>query len=248
MKLARTMFGSGDKLLVLLHGNSLSQDIFSFLVKCIEPEFKVVLFDLPGHGDSPKPDNYNIQSFSRILAENINQIGERKYIIAHSLSGHLIIQALDQLPDVEGVVCIGTPPLGAIEDSLMAFPDLGKYMYKETWTPEELDLIVSSLSIENAPLVRRMLSRTDPLFRRSLESAGFLVGFESELKSLNQTTIPVTLLFSEDDPYLNPSYYRHLPEKLTNPLVNLHFLNWGGHAPFIKEPEQFWKLLLENCR
>ncbi|WP_321285485.1 alpha/beta hydrolase [uncultured Sunxiuqinia sp.] len=248
MELARTTFEGGDKLLVLLHGNSLGKDVFTPFVKSITHKYKIVLFDLPGHGDSPKSSNYSIRSFSKILAENINQISGEKYIVAHSISGHLVFNALHLLENISGITCVGSPPLVSLSDTLEAFTDIGKVMFKPEWSAVELEMIINSLSAAHKQTLESIFEKVDPGFRMALSDSSFMEGFRNEVEILNGAEIPVNLVFSSDDPYLNPSYNQFLEAKLTNSIVKLFFLDWGGHVPFVKEPERFWNLLLKNCR
>jgi len=121
MNIERNEFGTGDALVIMHHGNSLDSTIFMPLINELINKYKIITLCLPEHGNSERPDKYNIRDLSQSIVDNINIETVTKYILAHSLSGHLILQEIHKLKDVARVICVGTPALGEITDITSAF-------------------------------------------------------------------------------------------------------------------------------
>ena len=166
-------------------------------------------------------------------------------ILAHSLSGHLVLQNINSFENVSGIVCVGTPPLSAIDDIPKAFTSLGGLMHKELWSDIELNEIVNSLARNNQQTIREILLESDPTFRKALTTQEFFEGFKNEIGNLQKTNIKVSLLFSKDDGYINLSYCEKLDQVIKKPQIKTLFLGYGGHLPFFNYPEKFYKVICD---
>lgn len=109
---------SPGPVLLGIHGNSLSRQIFAPLWN--DPRFtdySLVTYDLPGHGDSERPERpeetYSFSGYARHLASLVQILGLDDFIImGHSLGGHIALQAAVEfgLPGLGGLFLMGTPP------------------------------------------------------------------------------------------------------------------------------------------
>ncbi|MEZ5199644.1 MAG: alpha/beta hydrolase [Bacteroidales bacterium] len=239
----RNEFGTGDTSVIMLHGNSLDPTIFAPLIDELENKFKLITLNLPGHGNSERPNNYNIQNLSQVIIDTINNETGKKYILAHSLSGHLILQGLLQLKDVSGIICVGTPPLNTLADTVTAFTRLGKLMNNAEWSANEEKEIIEGLSKDSYELIKEIIRKSDPNFRKAITTSAFLEGFTSEIENLNKTQIPVSLVFSTNDDYIDTSYCHQLPGTIENPYIKIIFIDYGGHLPFFNFPEKFSRII-----
>ena len=102
---------------LMLHGNSLSSDTFlaQFENEALS-EFRLITFDLPGHGDSaPAPDpekGYSLPGFSTLLPGFIEELGIAGCVlVGHSLGGHIILDSLPEIQTAKGIMIFGTPPI-----------------------------------------------------------------------------------------------------------------------------------------
>ncbi len=98
------------KNLLLLHGAMGSQDQWSLLAGQLENDFTVFRFNFSGHGGSPVPDSFSVQSFAR---EVIAFLSERSlsnvYVLGYSMGGYVAIQVALIRPDlVQRVMTLGT--------------------------------------------------------------------------------------------------------------------------------------------
>ena len=81
--------GTGDTI-VMLHGNGASKDVWLSFAKYLTPNYRVIIPDLPGNGDSSKPldKNYNIMSQMERLNLFVKELNLTKFhLVGHSLGG-----------------------------------------------------------------------------------------------------------------------------------------------------------------
>ena len=82
-------FGSGTRVIALVHGLGLNRHSWQWQVPALSRHFRVITFDLHGHGDSSVPPGTpSLTLFSEQLAELLNHLGiTRASVFGFSLGG-----------------------------------------------------------------------------------------------------------------------------------------------------------------
>ncbi|WP_306301647.1 alpha/beta fold hydrolase, partial [Ilumatobacter nonamiensis] len=105
--------GSGPAI-VLLHGLGMDAHTWDACANVLAERFTVVAVDLPGHGESPCPDDPD--AFTRDAALNdldevLATLDEPPVLVGHSLGGYLALAHAATRPDAtRGVVVLNTGP------------------------------------------------------------------------------------------------------------------------------------------
>lgn len=108
--------------IVLVHGLSLSHEIWAAQRAGLEHGFRVVTVDLRGHGDSDDAanGNYSTEALGADVAAVLDELGARRCVVAgHSMGGMALLAALSGRPEllnrqVAGVVLINTAAAAVI--------------------------------------------------------------------------------------------------------------------------------------
>lgn len=119
--------GKGSTTLVLVHGWSGNISLWREQVPALADKAKLILIDLPGHGESDKPKtDYTLDYFARAVLEVMQDAGASKAtLIGHSMGVPVICRAYEQAPEkVAGLVPV---------DGLLRRPEL---------KPEEVEKFV----------------------------------------------------------------------------------------------------------
>ncbi|MBB6448514.1 pimeloyl-ACP methyl ester carboxylesterase [Geomicrobium halophilum] len=106
-----SMRGKGPAL-IFTHGASWNHEQWVNQVKYFSKGYKVIVWDLRGHGYSSLPQGrVGHSSFSRDLIALLDHLQVEKAILCgHSLGGHISLQTAVKYPDrVEKLILIGTP-------------------------------------------------------------------------------------------------------------------------------------------
>lgn len=111
VSLAYEIEGSGD-VLVLLHGWGVDRSNFTDLAAALSKKYAVVSIDLPGFGESTKPDTaWGVQDYAECIQQflEVNNLAQVKAIIGHSFGGRVAIKAVSHhLINPEKLVLIGS--------------------------------------------------------------------------------------------------------------------------------------------
>lgn len=92
-------FGVGLPTLVFVHGFACDRHDWSAQVRALSSRYRVVTFDLPGHGDSAIPGVSSVAKLAAAVAEVKTRYGgDRVVLIGHSLGCRLILEAFRQSP------------------------------------------------------------------------------------------------------------------------------------------------------
>lgn len=115
--------GSGDSVVLLLHGFGGSLDNWIFNLAAIAENHRVLALDLPGHGLSDKslPDS-SISGMSAFVAKFLERLGvESAHVVGHSMGGAIAIRLMQARP------CM-VKSLGLVSSTLLGPEINGEYL------------------------------------------------------------------------------------------------------------------------
>ena len=113
MKLSIETFGQGEPL-VFIHGMGSAATAWKPLVKVLSNDFKLVLIDLPGHGQTPYSQNQPMDpsSLAKLIKQNLTDLHIDKFhLIGNSLGGWICLEIAASYPESVGSV-IALAPAG----------------------------------------------------------------------------------------------------------------------------------------
>jgi len=240
---------------LMLHGNSLSSETFlDQLESGLLSDFRLIAFDLPGHGDSgPAPDpekGYSLPGFSALLLDLIEELRISEcLLVGHSLGGHIILDSLPGLQSAKGIMIFGTPPIGfppRMDQYFLPHPGLG-ILSKPELSNEDIHLFIEGClkkGSDKTGMLEKIFNQSLQEFRQYyVDSLGKGLLFD-EMKHLNENQVPVAVLHGEQDQLINPDYLQSLEiPNLWRGMV--HMITDAGHSPQMENPAVFNKLLME---
>ncbi|UOG77428.1 alpha/beta hydrolase (plasmid) [Hymenobacter tibetensis] len=237
--------------LFFLHGNSLAADIFARQFKAPELQhFRLVAFDLPGHGQSPPaPGHYGLGAMRATVLAAVQKLGlEQAVAVGHSYGGHLLLELLPNLPSLQGLVAIA-PPVSTLADMEAAFPisDTRLLFYTSAITSSEAEAMARYALGPLAPaslvaLLEADVLRTDGRIRSELTASIGELG--DEVGNLHRTAVPLAFVTGEQDHSMRLPYFDTLmaPSRWG---PSQHLIPGAGHSPFLENPLAFNTLLLQ---
>ncbi|MCF8336096.1 MAG: alpha/beta hydrolase [Bacteroidales bacterium] len=240
---------------ILLHGNSLSSEIFSeqFADPLLADHYRLIALDLPGHGQSAHSDNplkdYSLQGLINHFLNFMEKMEIEKAVFAgHSLGGHIIMEAYPKLKDrMLGMVIFGAPPFTMppqMEKTHLDHP--AQYLvYKEDLTEEEIHTLAHACvreSHEDPELLMEAIRHSDPDMRAGLGLSYSKGEIQDEARILSEMEHPLAIFHGSEDQLINGEYFREL--KLPTLWQNtVQVLDQAGHCPQFETPEAFDTLL-----
>ena len=125
--------GEGKRELVFLHGWAGKSEWWIRQIPALSKEYRMILVDLPGHGQSESLSKYGEKTLCSVLTEIIKILDVRKPVLfGWSLGGVVALQyALDHPNKISGLILIDTLPLARAMPSLGFLPTIPYH-----WMPD----------------------------------------------------------------------------------------------------------------
>ncbi len=231
-------YGKGENVL-LLHGwTPAARASFSELGRTLASNYRVVIPDLPGFGQSSlPPDNWGIPEYAEFVKAFAEKIGlEPDYVVAHSNGGTVALYALgEKLLVPKKLVLLGSA-------GIRTEATLKKSILKVAAKPVKLAL---------SPLPARMQER---LKKRAYDTIGSDLYVMEQMKPIFKRTVdfdiqesakkvtqPSLLIYGANDTS-TPARHGKILENIM-PQASLEIISDAGHYVHIDQPAQTVSLI-----
>jgi pimeloyl-ACP methyl ester carboxylesterase len=236
--------GSGDPLLVLLHGLGATGDVWARWRPLLAERWpgRWLAPDLPGHGGSPPLAAYTFDGFAAAVA-GIVPPGTPVVVLGHSLGGVVgMALASGKVPvPVRAVIGLGIKVVWTDEDleraQALARRPLAWFASRDEAAARYLRVSgLAGLLPADDPAVDAGLREQDARWRLAMDPGTFAVGAPDMAGLLARSQAPVTLARGEHDPMNTDEQLARLgPVPVTLPGL--------GHNAHVESPEQSIALL-----
>jgi pimeloyl-ACP methyl ester carboxylesterase len=252
--MVRESGGTGCPVL-FIHGNSSSGAVFRNQFDGeIGKTYRMISFDLPGHGDSSDaydPErSYSMPGYADAMTETLGLMGiDKAVVFGWSLGGHIGLEMIERFPGMLGLMITGTPPVAADEVSLgfKPSPHMG-LAAKETFTAEDVENYARSTCGEPfEPFLLDIVGRTDGRARLMMFESfvGGKGGNQREIAA--HASVPIAVVNGRDEPFVDVDFVSRV--KFGNLWQGKTFvIENSGHAPFWDRPAEFDDYLLRFIR
>ncbi|MFC5530787.1 alpha/beta fold hydrolase [Cohnella yongneupensis] len=249
------VFGKGTRPIVFAHGFGCDQEMWRYIVPSFEDDYRVVLFDYVGSGQSQQ-DYYDavkyndLQGYAQDVLDIMETLDLRNAIfVGHSVSSMIgLLASIREAKYFERIVMLGPSPR-----YLNDLPD-----YFGGFTRNEIDELLTMMQLNFmgwasylAPIAmqnneRRELSEElektfcarDPQIARQFAEVTFLSDCRNDLK---HAPIPSLILQCSDDSIAPIQVGNYLHAHLKDSTLRL--MNAKGHYPQLSHPEETTTLI-----
>jgi pimeloyl-ACP methyl ester carboxylesterase len=238
--------GSGPAL-VLIHGMFGDHLDWEPVLEPLSRRHRVIAMDLPGFGDSEKPDrDYTGEFFVAALQELLHALGvERATVVGNSFGGILaVLWTLAHPQTVERLVLISSGGLRAFggEEKQLAVERMSEENLLGLTVPVQR-LLLGPIFAKSGPIQERYFAKQDaklgradfPAYARVLVRSIHLVLSQYLLERLREIRCPTLLLWGDHDLIFPVELARHALEQL--PDGRLKIVPGGAHALQLDCPE-----------
>jgi pimeloyl-ACP methyl ester carboxylesterase len=242
--------GCGDLPVLLIHGNSLSREIFrKQLGGPLSKNYRLVAFDLPGHGDSSDAlyasRTYTRPGLADAAIEVLDLLGLSEVIVVGwSLGGHIALEMVAHFSGIRGLLISGAPPVSRHNMAQGFIPTSHMRLAGQQYLgPSEIDAFGEAIFGAPIPVAfRQAIERADGLARKTIiEAALSGVGIDQRCL-VEYLAIPLAVVNGAEDPFIRLDYFE-VPKYANLWEGRCHRLPGLRHAPFWEAPDVFDELL-----
>ncbi len=242
--------------LLFIHGNSSCSAVFEKQFDSdLADRYRLLAFDLPGHGNSPNATDpeasYSMPSYAEAAADVLNALKiDEPVVMGWSLGGHIGLELTQIFPGVKALTITGTPPSGPGADEVMrAFNQIPEISFaaQAVFTEEQVQIFsrfIYSLTKTLPDHLVEAVRRCDGLSRQHM--FGDFLNPKSRLN--HQITVvgtwpkPLAIILGTDEPFMEASYFETL-QYANRWRGQTQMIQDTGHAPFWEAPEVYNPLL-----
>jgi pimeloyl-ACP methyl ester carboxylesterase len=251
--------GEGPKSVVLVHGLPSSHLEWNLMSqRLVSAGYRTIALDLPGHGDSLKPDEiefYSTNTFSACFNEWLmgQNLDPAPVLIGHSFGGHLCLRyTLEHQRQMAGLILINPflsyRQLPGINRSLLSYPPGSTYLLRNApfWLLKSLIWAGSLVRRKNrivSFLSKSELHNMAVDFKRCSPKIAYLPATVRDVTTnLADLHLPTTLIWGKNDRTLSVSWYLNTLSKL--PHAGHKVLN-AGHSPHLSNFNEVYPVVLD---
>ena len=242
--------GTGDTLLVLVHGWAINKDYWKNQVDTFSKRFTVAAIDLGGHGQSGKNrESFTAADYANDVMAVINAVGaDHIILVGHSMSGDIVLQVANKIPGkVKGI--IGVDNFKSVSESYSKADEAGIDSFKIALHKNYKEVVTEWCykglfppGYSDSNMIKKLLSdvlATDSSI--SIKTIENMIASDLGIgERLKKLSIPLYVITSDYAPvdvatlkkYCRAGFY----EKI---------IRGTGHYPMLEKPEAFNRLLFE---
>lgn len=241
-KIAYSRYGSGERLLLILHGWGCNKEMFAPYAEHLAKSYTVVVPDLSGFGESPEPKAaMTVGDYTDLIIAFITHLGFKKVsLMGHSYGGRIIIKMFSMLPlpfEIERIMLVGSagikPKKSIAQKASLAFYKCGR-------------------RVLSLPPLKRLFPNAIDSWRKRRGSADYNSASEIMRKTLvlsvnedltnilAKINVPTLLFWGEKDDATPLSDAKLMEKKI--PDAGLVVLKGGTHYSFLENPSYFLRV------
>ncbi|MCO7125319.1 alpha/beta hydrolase [Sporolactobacillus shoreicorticis] len=232
--------GDGNPSILLIHGVTSSHFAFDREFAWMNKEHLVIRYDLRGHGESSKPENYTLDDHIHDGIELITQLGLRNVILLGESLGSYVAQGIaTRRPDLLSKLILVVPTAHGEGSS---FGNLQREHAHELVgkTSEEAFRILSSYVIHTPSRVDPIVAQTlqydhlTPIQKKAATKSITRFDFRAELSKIK---LPALVISGKFDILNPPGFGREVADLIPDAQF-IEFEN-EGHMLRLENPERF---------
>lgn len=248
IKVAYRATGSGRPV-VLLHGYLETSEVWEPLTYMLSAEFRVILNDLPGHGDSGvKGEIHTMEFLAGAVRAVLSDAGEDKVLmIGHSLGGYVTLAFAELYPDLlAGYVLFASHPHADTPEAVAKRNreiDVVRAGKKNIMYPANISMMFAekNLGSMSGELVRskRIASRIPG--EGIIAILNGMISRQSRKALVESGLVPLLWILGRNDLYFSPE--KAIRDTRLPHNAEVVILENSGHLGFIEETERSAELI-----
>jgi pimeloyl-ACP methyl ester carboxylesterase len=237
--------GKGSRIFVFVHGWCCNLGFWLKQVPLLADQARLILIDLPGHGQSDKPEaNYSMDFFAKaVLAVLTDAKVDKAVFIGHSMGAAVLCQVhhhaaekIAGLVSVDGLLCRLPSPPAETRALLGAFASAQYVDHARKFISDFFP--ISGTEVLRDRITAEMLATPQPVM---LSAMAAMIDPEQPDWILNKVDAPV-LVINAQSPWWNNGYEDYV--RSLSPRSEYILMAGVGHFLMLEKPAEFNTILM----
>ncbi len=245
--LAYEVHGTGEPVL-FIHGFPLSRRLWAGVVAPLSEEYRLILPDLRGHGESEATAETSMQQYADDLVALLDHLGEARpvVVVGMSMGGYVAFEFCRRYPQwVRGLVLVDTRAGADSEEAARGRLEMAERVLSDG-SHVAADAMLPKLFSPHSPAAlreqwREIILATPPAGIAAAQRA--MAVRPDSFDTLRSLDHPVLVVVGEDDVITPIEEARRMREAA--PRAELAIVPQAGHMTPAEQPEQFAEVLRE---
>lgn len=231
-------YGTGHQPVILVHGWSVSGDVYdNFLTEIDTSKYRVLVPDLRGTGASDKPGTgYSLKNYQRDVMAVANHAHALRFVlVGHSMGGAIAQKIASERPArVRGLVLMSPVPASGFPLPQDAYDLFHASAYDADL--QEIVFGISSVALTPADLAHLLASAAtvDPVASQDSLAAWTQADFANQLWRVKMPTLVIV----SDDPFLSAPILQDLVVDPIGCNAELEYFPGSGHYMLVEDAPQ----------
>ena len=241
--------GAGSEQITLLHGWGFNGAIWEETARALANNASVNCIDLPGHGQSPMPQDYTIETLADTVAATLPEQGN---VVGWSLGGMVAMQiALRHPTKIKKLILVGSVARFVSDDdwrhavSPEIFQNFSASLNKDLQGTLQRFIALQIMGSDESRIMLRKLKalmNSNAAPQAAALQGGLKILQDVDLRDqLPQLKQPTLMIFGKRDTLSRPQTAKQMLPLLPN--ATLEIIDGAGHAPFLSHNEYFTNLI-----
>lgn len=241
IRLRYEVYGEGEPVL-LVHGYPLSRELWRPTAEALWDDYRVILPDLRGHGESEASEEASMERYAADLAALLDHLAERRPVVLVGLSmgGYVAFEFCRRFPErVRALVLVDTRAQPDTPEGARGRLETAERALREG-SAGVADAMLGKLFASSAPEALRERWRTIMAATPPMGIAAALRGMAGRPDSfdtLRQLDRPVLIVVGEEDAITPPEDARAMQQAAR--AAGLEVVPGAGHLTPVEQPERF---------
>lgn len=237
--------GAGSMPIVMIHGFPFSSEMWGPQVEFLKQEFRVITYDIRGHGKSDVGDGqYAIEFFVDDLIGLLDHLDIKRAVVCGlSMGGYIALRAAERNPErFSALILCDTSSLPDSNDAklkrasqIKAIKSQGLQTFTESFIPAVFAKQSISSGLGSIKTIRDIILSNSPV-----GVCGTLLALASRTDttmSLSKINIPVLILVGEHDAITPPQMAQIMHDSIPN--SKLHIISGAAHMSNLENAGDF---------
>ena len=234
--------GTGDTALVFVHGWTCNMNFWRYQVPAFDGKLRIILIDLPGHGESDKPKiDYSMDLFAKSVDAVLKDAGVEKAVLAgHSMVTPVIRQFVRLYPKKTASLIVVD---GALRAPKFKPGEFDKFVARFTgpdWK-ETLGQMIDGMTKDSPAEARQAIKSGMGSAPQHVTVSAMKEMFNPAIwKDDEKIEVPLQVIVAKGPNW--PPDYEQFVRKIA-PQVDYHVMDGVGHFLMMEKPKEFNDLM-----